>query len=107
MDTVAKQQLPGRPRALWYRCAGKCPSLLGYDKSNLVPFGYIHNGVLKVGYKQRYRPPQAFIYAVGVRTAYGFINGQTKVTENKVLNQFGYYAGAPQGYGQPPRNQFN
>lgn len=107
MDSVARQQLPGRPRAVWYRCGSKCPSLLEYDKSNIVPYGYINDGVLKVGYRPKYRLPYAYAYSNGVKNSFGYTGGQRKIFVNQPLNQFGYYTGAPQGYGQPPRNQFN
>ena len=107
MDSYARQQLPGRPRAVWYRCGSKCPSYLKFDKSNLVPFGYVQNGVVKTAFRPRYRLPYPNIYSIGVKTSFGYTGAQRKIFINQPLNQFGYYAGAPQGYGQPPRNQFN
>lgn len=107
MDTVARQQMPGRPRALWYKCGSKCPSLLKFDKSNIVPFGYVQNGVVKTAYRPKYRLPYPIAYSVVVNVAGKITGGERKIFENQKLNQFGFYAGAPQGYGQPPRNQFN
>lgn len=107
MDTIAKQQLPGRPRAFWYRCGSRCPSLLEFDKSNIVPFGYVQNGVVKTAFRPKYRLPYPIAYSIAVNVAGKSTGGEKKIFVNQPLNQFGYYAGAPQGYGQPPRNQFN
>ena len=46
-------------------------------------------------------------YSILINASKNYTAGQSLKYFYRPLNEYGYWAGAPSGYGQPPRNQFN
>ena len=90
----------------WYKCVGTCPdpNTYAYFKTFIVrnPDGTEVEEIRKVPVTPNWQR-----YSDLIRTSTFYTAGQSLKYANRSLNEYGSWAGAPTGYGQPPRNQFN
>lgn len=95
-------------RSSWFNCSGKpgytCPRPV-FFKTNEISVN--RNGVTENIIIKQPTTPYWAVQSQNIRSSTYFTAGQSLVYANKSLDPFGYWAGAPTGYGAPPKNTFN
>jgi hypothetical protein len=90
----------------WYRCNGQCPNINTYAYFRTFnvrnQYGEIEEVIRKVPIIPSWKR-----YSILINASKYYTGGQSLKYSDRPLNEYGYWAGAPSGYGQPPRNQFN
>ena len=90
----------------WYRCNGKCPSVNNYTYFKTFTIRN-ENGTFEEVIRKVPVTPSWKRYSILINASKNYTAGQSLKYFYRPLNEYGYWAGAPSGYGQPPRNQFN
>lgn len=95
-----------RGLSAWYKCEGTCPdpNTYAYFKTFTIinEFGESVEEIRKVPVTPNWQR-----YSDLIRTSTFYTAGQSLKYSDRPTNEYGSWAGAPGGYGQPPRNQFN
>lgn len=90
----------------WYKCVGICPDIntYAYFKTFIVrkPDGTEVEEIRKVPITPSWKR-----YSILINASKNSTGGQSLRYADRPLNEYGYWEGAPSGYGQSPRNQFN
>lgn len=91
-----------------FNCSGrpgyKCPVPIFFKTTEI---SVMRNGIMeKITIKQP-TTPYWVTQSKNIRSSTYFTAGQRLVYATKTLNPFGYWEGAPNGSGAPPRNTFN
>jgi len=89
----------------WFKC-NKCPNKIDLGNYIFISFRNKHGQIEHKKIKQPIVPYNIRLSQL-VNTSTFFTGGQTLTYSNRPLNEIGYWYGAPGGYGQAPRNQFN
>lgn len=91
----------------WLKCGGKnkCPNISTYQyfrKFIVIIDGKPTEIIRKVPIE-----PCWARYSFLIKNSTYYNAGQKLKYSDRPTNEFGYWYGAPSGFGQPPRNQFN
>lgn len=95
-------------KSSWFNCSGKlgnkCPTPIFFKTTEI---SVMKNGVMEKILIKQPTTPCWVTQSQNIRSSTYFTAGQRLVYAKKTLNPFGYWAGAPNGSGAPPKNTFN